>query len=189
DPPHLAQRPRGNGEGVADGQRLDGAGVFGRMQPRAGQPQQQGEQGGGFHWQGRVLWANAQPGAAGGAERKRNRSSGCAGEGQPPHPARAPGVASGPASGQRRRPGRALCSRRIDSMPDNRWGRHMNASAMKRPAWFRVVAVLALLWNLFGLAMAWMLYSMMPDQLAQLTEAQRTIHAAFPGWLWAVDFV
>ncbi len=65
----------------------------------------------------------------------------------------------------------------------------MNASAMRRPAWFRIVAVLALLWNLFGLAMAWMQYSMTPDQLAQLSEAQRTLHAAFPGWLWAVDFV
>lgn len=65
----------------------------------------------------------------------------------------------------------------------------MNASAMKRPAWFWVVAVLALLWNLFGLAMAWMQYSMTPDQLAQLPEAQRAVYAAFPGWLWVVDFV
>ncbi|MFC3717382.1 hypothetical protein ACFONC_14620 [Luteimonas soli] len=65
----------------------------------------------------------------------------------------------------------------------------MNAPAIKRPAWFWIVAALALLWNLMGLAMAWMQYSMTPDQLAQLSEAQRTIHAAMPGWLWVVDFV
>lgn len=65
----------------------------------------------------------------------------------------------------------------------------MNASAVKRPAWFWVVAVLALLWNLVGVAMAWMQYSMTPEQLAQLPEAQRTLHQAMPGWLWAVDFV
>ena len=65
----------------------------------------------------------------------------------------------------------------------------MNALAVKRPTWFWIVAVLALLWNLFGVAMAWMQYSMTPDQLAQLPEAQRTLHEAMPGWLWAVDGV
>ena len=65
----------------------------------------------------------------------------------------------------------------------------MNAPVEKRPGWFLVVAVLALLWNLLGLAMAWMQYSMTPDQLAQLPEAQRTLHEAFPAWLWVVDFV
>jgi hypothetical protein len=63
----------------------------------------------------------------------------------------------------------------------------MNAPVMKRPAWFWVVAALALLWNLFGLAMFWMQYSMTPEQLAQLPEAQRTLHEAMPGWLWVVD--
>jgi len=65
----------------------------------------------------------------------------------------------------------------------------MNAASMKRPTWFRVVAVLALAWNLAGLAMAWMQYAMTPEQLAQLPEAQRSLQEAFPGWLWAVDFV
>ena len=65
----------------------------------------------------------------------------------------------------------------------------MNALAVKRPTWFWIVAALALLWNLFGVAMAWMQYSMTPDQLAQLPEAQRTLHEAMPGWLWAVDGV
>ena len=65
----------------------------------------------------------------------------------------------------------------------------MNALAVKRPTWFWIVAALALLWNLFGVAMAWMQYSMTPDQLAQLPEAQRALHEAMPGWLWAVDGV
>lgn len=65
----------------------------------------------------------------------------------------------------------------------------MNAVAVKRPVWFWVVAVLALVWNVIGVAMAWMQYSMTPDQLARLSEAQRTVHEAMPGWLWAVDFV
>lgn len=65
----------------------------------------------------------------------------------------------------------------------------MNAVAAKRPVWFWVVAVLALVWNVVGVAMAWMQYSMTPDQVAQLPEVQRTLHEAMPGWLWAVDFV
>lgn len=65
----------------------------------------------------------------------------------------------------------------------------MNAPVVKRPTWFWIVAVLALLWNLFGVAMFYMQYSMTPDQLAQLPEAQRTLHAAMPGWLWAVNGV
>lgn len=63
----------------------------------------------------------------------------------------------------------------------------MNALALKRPAWFWIVAVLALLWNLFGLAMFWMQYNMTPEQLAQLPEAQRELQAAFPMWLWAIN--
>ncbi len=64
----------------------------------------------------------------------------------------------------------------------------MNAPiAARPPAWFRVVAVLALLWNLFGLAMFYMQYTMSPEQLAQLPEAQRSLHEAMPGWIWGVD--
>jgi hypothetical protein len=65
----------------------------------------------------------------------------------------------------------------------------MDMLAVKRPAWFWIVAALALLWNLFGLAMFWMQYSMTPEQLAQLPEAQRAVQEAFPAWLWAVDGV
>ena len=62
----------------------------------------------------------------------------------------------------------------------------MNAPVVKRPAWFWVVAVLALLWNLFGLAMFYMQYTMSPEQLAQLPEAQRGLQEGFPDWLWAL---
>ena len=66
----------------------------------------------------------------------------------------------------------------------------MNAPiAARPPVWFWVVAVLALLWNLFGLAMFYMQYTMSPDQVAQLPEAQRSLHEAMPGWIWAVDGV
>lgn len=62
----------------------------------------------------------------------------------------------------------------------------MKAVVVKRPAWFWVVAGLALLWNLFGVAMFWMQHSMTPAQLAQLPEAQRNLQEAFPDWLWVV---
>ena len=65
----------------------------------------------------------------------------------------------------------------------------MNAPVVQRPAWFWIVAVLALLWNLFGVAMFYMQYSMTPEQLAALPEAQRTVQQAMPGWLYAVNGV
>lgn len=74
-------------------------------------------------------------------------------------------------------------------MPENGLGERMNAPAVKRPAWFWIVAALALLWNLFGLAMFWMEMSMTPEQLAQLPEAQRVVHESLPGWVWGVDAV
>jgi hypothetical protein len=61
--------------------------------------------------------------------------------------------------------------------------------AAKPPGWFWAVAVLALLWNLFGLAMFYMQVNMTPEQLAQLPEAQRELTQAFPSWVWAVDGV
>jgi hypothetical protein len=65
----------------------------------------------------------------------------------------------------------------------------MNAPVVQRPAWFWIVAMLALLWNLFGVAMFYMQYSMTPEQLAQMPEAQRTVQQALPGWLYAVNGV
>lgn len=63
----------------------------------------------------------------------------------------------------------------------------MNAPvAAKPPGWFWAVAVLALLWNLFGLAMYYMSVTMTPEQLAQLPAAQREVTEGYPTWLWGV---
>ncbi|WP_411833947.1 hypothetical protein [Pseudoxanthomonas mexicana] len=47
----------------------------------------------------------------------------------------------------------------------------------------RVVGVLALAWNLIGVAMFWIQMNLTPEQLAQFTEAQRQVYEATPGWL------
>lgn len=63
----------------------------------------------------------------------------------------------------------------------------MNAPvSAKVPGWFRAVAVLALLWNLFGLAMYYLSVTMTPEQLAQLPAAQREVTEGYPAWLWGV---
>ena len=50
------------------------------------------------------------------------------------------------------------------------------------PRWFKVVAILALLWNLLGCA-AYLADAMMtPDAVAKLTPAQREIHDTRPAW-------
>lgn len=66
----------------------------------------------------------------------------------------------------------------------------MNAvAAVRPPAWFWVVSALALVWNLIGLAMFYMQYTMTPDQAAQLPQDQRMLVEAMPAWVWAVDAV
>ena len=63
----------------------------------------------------------------------------------------------------------------------------MNAPlAMKPPGWFWAVGALALLWNLFGLAMFYLSVTMTPEQLAQLPAAQREVTEGYPTWLWAL---
>jgi hypothetical protein len=47
---------------------------------------------------------------------------------------------------------------------------------------FWIVAVLALLWELFGVAMFWQTLVMSPDAVAALPDAQRQITLARPGW-------
>lgn len=50
------------------------------------------------------------------------------------------------------------------------------------PTWFKVVAVLAVLWNLLGcLAFAADL-RLSPEDVARLPQAQQTLYAARPGW-------
>lgn len=60
----------------------------------------------------------------------------------------------------------------------------VTSSPSARPGWFRAVAALLLLWNLFGVAMFLLQYSMSPDMLASLTEGQRQLYASMPGWMW-----
>ena len=52
------------------------------------------------------------------------------------------------------------------------------------PRWFKPVVILALLWNLMGL-LAWVLeFTVTPEIIAQMTEAQQAIYRASPEWLW-----
>jgi hypothetical protein len=62
----------------------------------------------------------------------------------------------------------------------------MVTTSSVRPAWFPVVASLLLLWNLFGIAMFFLQYTMTPEALARLPEDQRTLFESMPGWLWVV---
>ncbi len=57
-------------------------------------------------------------------------------------------------------------------------------SAVQRPMWFRWVAVLALLWNLFGLYSFYYHVSASPAVIAAWSEAQQRIAAATPSWIF-----
>ena len=57
--------------------------------------------------------------------------------------------------------------------------------ATQRPMSFRVVAAVALLWNLFGLFSFYMHFSATPDVVASWPEAQQQIAAATPRWIYA----
>ena len=50
------------------------------------------------------------------------------------------------------------------------------------PKWFRIVAILALVWNLLGCA-AYLVDAMMtPEDVAKLTPAQQEIYGSRPSW-------
>ncbi|MBA8889097.1 hypothetical protein FHW12_003340 [Dokdonella fugitiva] len=53
---------------------------------------------------------------------------------------------------------------------------------MNTPAWFKFVAVLALLWNLLGCIAFFSDLNLSPEDLAKLPEAQQALYAARPGW-------
>jgi hypothetical protein len=57
------------------------------------------------------------------------------------------------------------------------------ASAASPPAWFRIVAWLAILWNAFGVAMYLSTVGLFGDPMAGLSEAERMAAAAIPGWI------
>jgi hypothetical protein len=56
-------------------------------------------------------------------------------------------------------------------------------SAAAPPAWFRIVALLALVWNGFGVAMYLSSVGVLGEQVANLSEAERTAAASIPGWI------
>lgn len=63
----------------------------------------------------------------------------------------------------------------------------MNATTVSMlPKRFWIIAVLALLWNLLGLAMFVMQVTMSPETLAAMPATQREVVEATPSWLDAV---
>ena len=56
--------------------------------------------------------------------------------------------------------------------------------AAPRPGWFLPAAVAALLWNLIGVAMFAMHYTLSPEALAALPPEQQSLYAAMPDWTW-----
>ena len=50
------------------------------------------------------------------------------------------------------------------------------------PRWFKVVAIVALLWNLLGCLAFVADLSLSPDDVAKLPEPQQALYAARPGW-------
>lgn len=58
--------------------------------------------------------------------------------------------------------------------------------AAPRPTSFWVIAILALLWNLAGVAMFWLQVTMGADAIAALPAPQREVYEATPVWLNAL---
>ena len=61
-----------------------------------------------------------------------------------------------------------------------------NTPVSARPGWFRIAAIVFLLWNLFGCYMFWSQYSMTPEQIAALPAGQQQLWNAMPAWMWVV---
>ncbi len=57
------------------------------------------------------------------------------------------------------------------------------------PSWFRVVAIVALLWNLLGCVAFFLDFRLSPDDLAKLSAAQQALYAARPGWAIAATAI
>ena len=56
-------------------------------------------------------------------------------------------------------------------------------AAPKRPLGFGIIGLFALVWNLIGVAMWYLQVNLSAEQLAAMTEAQRQVYEATPGWL------
>lgn len=51
------------------------------------------------------------------------------------------------------------------------------------PLWFRVAALLAVIWNAFGVAMYLSSVGMFGDPMAGLSETERAAASSIPGWI------
>ena len=60
---------------------------------------------------------------------------------------------------------------------------------MNAPTWFKIVAVVALLWNLLGCFAFFSDLRLTPEDLAKLPAAQQALYAARPGWAVAATAV
>jgi hypothetical protein len=57
------------------------------------------------------------------------------------------------------------------------------ASPPSHPSWFRVVAILAVIWNAFGVIMYLSSVGVFGDPMAGLSEAERAAASSIPGWI------
>lgn len=55
--------------------------------------------------------------------------------------------------------------------------------ATSAPAWFRIVAIIAVLWNAFGVIMYLSSVGVFGDPTAGLSDAERAAAAAIPAWI------
>lgn len=62
----------------------------------------------------------------------------------------------------------------------------MNRQEQSVPMWLMIFIWVSLLWNLLGVMNFFFQLTADPQSLAQMTEAQRQMHASTPGWLTAV---
>lgn len=51
------------------------------------------------------------------------------------------------------------------------------------PAWFKVIAIIALLWNAIGVMAFVMQMMMTPEMMAAMPEAEQELYRTQPGWL------
>ena len=60
-----------------------------------------------------------------------------------------------------------------------------DSNSSNAPKWFLIVGIVALIWNLMGVAAYIMQVTMGPQELAALPEAQRTLYETTPAWATA----
>lgn len=60
-----------------------------------------------------------------------------------------------------------------------------SSPASSPPAWFRLAAAVALLWNAFGVAMYLSSVGLFGDPMASLSASERAVAETIPGWISA----